>query len=59
MMRASLQLSIGTGGGTLLSLLSQLGMHDVVKTTILAALGAAVSFVVTLILQRIFRRKRR
>ena len=54
---ASLQLSIGTGGGTLLSLISQMGMHDVVRTVVFAALGATVSFIVTLTLQRFFRRK--
>jgi len=46
------QLGIGTGGGTLLSIMAQLGMHDMVKTAVLAALGAVVSFAVTWALQR-------
>ena len=53
----SAQLSIGTGGGTLLSVVAQLGMHDMVKTAVLAAIGAAVSFAVTWALQR-WRRSR-
>ena len=51
-------LSMGTGGGTLLSVLAQLGMHDVLKTAVLAAIGAVVSFGVTLLLQRMVRGKR-
>lgn len=50
-------LRIGTGGGTLLGLVCQLGVHDMLKTAILAALGALVSFLVTLLLQR-FSQKR-
>jgi len=51
------QLGIGTGGGTLLSVVAQLGMHDMVKTAALAAIGAAVSFLVTWSLQRWSRRR--
>ncbi|MFB2121119.1 hypothetical protein [Parapedobacter sp. 2B3] len=51
------QLGIGTGGGTLLSVLAQLGMHDVVKTAVLAAIGATVSFAVSWLLQRCTRRR--
>ena len=51
------QLGVGTGGGTLLSVLAQLGMHDVLKTIVLAAIGAVVSFAVTLVLQRWGRRR--
>lgn len=56
-MRTSQQLGIGTGGGTLLGILGQLGMHDVLKTALLAAIGAVVSFVVTLLLQRMAKRR--
>ena len=55
----NVQLSIGTGGGTLLSVLAQLGMHDIVKTAVLAAIGAVVSFAVTWVLQRLRARDRR
>jgi len=53
----NIQLSIGTTGGTLLSTLAQLGLHDVFKTAILAAIGAVVSFAVTLLLQRWSKRR--
>ncbi|SEL93335.1 hypothetical protein [Parapedobacter koreensis] len=58
MMKINQQLGIGTTGGTLLSIAGQLGMHDVLKTAILAAIGAVVSFSVTLLLQRLHRRRR-
>jgi len=57
MKATNFQLSAGTGGGTLLSVLAQLGMHDMVKTAALAAIGAVVSFAVTWALQRWSRRK--
>lgn len=58
MIKINQQLGIGTGSGTLLSVLAQLGMHDMVKTAVLAAIGAAVSFAVTRLLQLWRRRKR-
>jgi len=57
MMKADYRLGIGTGGGTLLSIVGQLGMHDVLKTALLAAVGAAVSFAVSAMLQRWVRRR--
>lgn len=48
----------GTAGGTLLGTLAQLTVHDVAKTALLAAVGATVSFLVTLLLQRLLRKKR-
>ena len=58
MMKANnLELSVGTGSGTLLSVMAQLGVYDVVRTATLAAIGAVVSFLVTWGLQR--WRKRR
>jgi len=56
-MKANHQLGIGTTGGTLLGISGQLGMHDVLKTALLAAIGAIVSFGVTLLLQRWSRRR--
>lgn len=53
----SLRLAAGTTGGTLLSTLMQLSWHDAGKTAVLAAIGAAVSFVVTLALQRLAKRR--
>jgi len=57
-MKTNQQLGIGTTGGTLLSVIGQLGVHDVVRTALLAAIGAVVSFVVTWLLQRLWRRRR-
>ncbi|GGG80034.1 hypothetical protein GCM10007415_10480 [Parapedobacter pyrenivorans] len=56
-MKTNHQLGIGTTGGALLGIIGQLGMHDIIKTALLAAIGAAVSFSVTLLLQR-WRRRR-
>ena len=41
----------GTVGGTLLTVLFNINGSDLVKTVILAAVGAAVSFSVTLLLK--------
>lgn len=52
------QLGIGTGSGTLLSIIGQPWLHDAARTAVLAAIGAVVSFAVTLLLQRAVRRRR-
>lgn len=57
-MNPNLQLSIGTGGGTLLGILSTVGMGDVLATATLAAVGATVSFAMTLLQRRHPRRKK-
>lgn len=46
------QLGIGTGGGTLLSAVAFIPTGDVLKTIVLAAIGALVSFAVSWLLQR-------
>jgi uncharacterized membrane protein len=46
----------GTIGGTVLVILTSITITDIVQTSILAAIGAAVSFVVTVLLKRLFRR---
>ncbi len=51
-MRIDHRLGMGTGSGTLLSIIGQLGLHDVLKTAVLAAIGAVVSFAVSWVLQR-------
>lgn len=56
MIKINQQLGMGTGSGTLLSVLAQLGMHDMVKTAMLAAIGAVVSFTVSLLLQQLKRK---
>ena len=45
----------GTAGGTLLSIFANIHSGDILKTAILAAIGAAVSFFITLLLKIIIR----
>jgi multisubunit Na+/H+ antiporter MnhB subunit len=48
----------GTIGGTLLVLLLHITSEEVLKTAVLAALGAVVSFFVSYVLNRIIKRRR-
>ena len=45
----------GTVSGTALTVLANVGSADVIKTVILAALGAVVSFSVSVLLKWLFR----
>lgn len=56
MKTTNLQVGIGTGSGTLLSTLAFIGTHDILKTALLAAIGAMVSFGVSWLLHRFKRR---
>lgn len=47
---------VGTAGGTLLTILVNINSADLLKTVILAALGALVSFSVTLLLKLLIKR---
>jgi ABC-type sulfate transport system permease component len=49
----------GTAGGTLLTIFANIKSEDVVKTCVLAAIGAVVSFVVTLSLKLLIKRFRK
>jgi len=49
----------GTIGGTLLCILCNLHVEDLVKTTILAAVGAVVSFIVSLAMKSLFNRMKK
>lgn len=46
----------GTAGGTLLTIFGNINSSDVAKTAILAAVGAVVSFAVTLLLKLLMKR---
>ena len=46
----------GTVSGTLLVILSSIQFADVLETMILATIGAVVSFVVTVVLRRVFKK---
>jgi len=49
----------GTVGGTFLSVLPNIDSTDVLKTVILAGLGAVVSFTVSLVLKRILKKHKK
>lgn len=46
----------GTASGTLLSIFANINSEDLLKTAVLAAVGAAVSFIVTLFLKLLAKR---
>lgn len=50
---------IGTAGGTFLSVLPNLHSEDVLKTIILATLGAIVSFLISLLLKFFIRKHKK
>lgn len=49
----------GTAGGTLLTILANITSEDIIKTAILAAVGALVSFGVTLALKLLIKRNKK
>lgn len=46
----------GTAGGTLLSIFANINSEDLIKTAVLAAVGAVISFAVTLLLKLLAKR---
>ena len=50
-MEANFSLKTGTAAGTLLSIVPNLHSEDILKTVVLAVIGAVVSFTATLILK--------
>ena len=58
-MENTISLRTGTAAGTLLSILPNLFSEDILKTIVLAALGATVSFVVSLLLKWIMKFKKK
>ena len=50
---------LGTIGGTFISILPALSSQDIYRTVSLAAIGAAVSFLVSLVLKIIIERSRK
>jgi len=51
--------SAGTVGGTILAIVGVVDPGDMLKTAILAAIGAVVSFIVSAILKRLFKSKKK
>jgi uncharacterized membrane protein (UPF0136 family) len=58
-MESNNSLPIGTVSGTFLSIAPNILSEDIVKTIILAVIGATVSFIVSLALKRIIKSKNR
>jgi hypothetical protein len=50
---------MGTAGGTFLSVLPNLHSEDVLKTIILAALGAIVSFLISMLLKYLIKKHKK
>jgi hypothetical protein len=50
---------MGTAGGTFLSVLPNLHSEDVLKTIILAALGAIVSFIISMLLKYLIKKHKK
>jgi len=51
--------SAGTFGGTILAFVGVVDPSDMLKTAVLAAIGAVVSFIVSTILKRLFKSKKK
>lgn len=47
---------LGTVSGTVLTVLVNISSSDIIQTVVLASLGAVVSFSVSLLLKRIFKK---
>ena len=56
-MQDSYFLKTGTAGGTLTILFANINTDDLVKTVVLAAVGATVSLVVSFVLKKLFGKK--
>lgn len=50
---------MGTAGGTFLSILPNLHSEDVLKTVILATLGAIVSFIISMTLKYLIKKHKK
>lgn len=57
-MRIDLELRVGTAAGTLLSVGPTILTYDIIKTILLAVIGATVSFLVSLFLQWVTRSRK-
>jgi hypothetical protein len=50
---------MGTAGGTFVSVLPNLHSEDILKTIILAALGAIVSFIISMLLKYLIKKHKK
>lgn len=58
-METNISLRIGTASGTLLSVVPNILSEDILKTTILAVVGAVISFAVSLLLKWLTKSKKK
>ncbi|MBC5842642.1 hypothetical protein H8R23_14605 [Flavobacterium sp. F-380] len=58
-MESNNTLHIGTASGTLLSVVPNIVSEDIVKTIILATIGAIISFTVSILLKRFTKSKKK
>jgi len=57
-MKTNISLKVGTASGTLLSISPNIFSEDILKTVILAVIGATISFAVSLFLKWITKSKK-
>jgi hypothetical protein len=50
---------VGTAGGTFLSIVPNLNSEDLIKTVILATVGAVVSFSISVLLKYLFKKHKK
>ncbi|WP_291131593.1 hypothetical protein [Flavobacterium sp. UBA7682] len=50
---------VGTAGGTFLSIIPNIQSADILKTIVLASLGAVVSFTISLVLKSIIKKHKK
>ena len=50
---------MGTAGGTFLSIIPNIQSADVLRTVVLATLGAIVSFIISLVLKSIIKKHKK
>ena len=50
---------MGTAGGTFLSIVPNIQSDDIARTAILAAVGAIVSFTISLLLKMLYRKHKK
>ena len=58
-MESNNTLQIGTASGTLLSVMPNIVSEDILKTIILAAVGALISFIISLLLKGLTKFKKK
>lgn len=57
-MKTNISLKVGTASGTLLSISPNIFSEDILKTVILAVVGATISFAISLFLKWITKSKK-